>query len=211
MIPWSPRIPGGATPSDVNLGFWSIPRHTIDPPNQKTNCLAGWWFGTAINLAFSHMNIGLLSSSQLTKSYFSGRGGPGPPTSTRYWSYVHQVGVHELENHRVFDPIPLMHWSWMFQRSHLLPQHSYGGCLSYRATPSSLDGLFHGKSHLKWMKTRGTPRPWKPPYHGVKLPKHSNINVMWKSWSGFLSDKTTHRIWIDRQIAWAPKSSLSSL
>ena len=39
---------------------------------------SGWWFGCH----FWHfpINIGLLSSSQLTNSYFSGRGGPGPPT-----------------------------------------------------------------------------------------------------------------------------------
>ena len=38
----------------------------------------GWWFGC--HLLNFPINIGLLSSSQLTNSYFSGRGGPGPPT-----------------------------------------------------------------------------------------------------------------------------------
>ena len=38
----------------------------------------GWWFGCY--QFYFPINIGLLSSSQLTNSYFSGRGGPGPPT-----------------------------------------------------------------------------------------------------------------------------------
>ena len=40
---------------------------------------SGWWWMVAINLAFSHENIGWLSSSQSTKSYFSE--GFKPPTS----------------------------------------------------------------------------------------------------------------------------------
>ena len=44
------------------------------------NIYSGWWFGCH-EFDFP-INIGLLSSSQLTNSYVSGRGGPGPPTST---------------------------------------------------------------------------------------------------------------------------------
>ena len=42
--------------------------------------VSGWWFGCHQFFIFPEI-LGILSS-QLTKSYFSGRGGPGPPTSS---------------------------------------------------------------------------------------------------------------------------------
>ena len=54
----------------------------------------GWWFGCHV-LNFP-INIGLLSSSQLTNSIIFQRGGPGPPTSP-VWDAIHDAGKTRIQ------------------------------------------------------------------------------------------------------------------
>ena len=72
-------ISGGLFPNmGIIFGKLLTSKFTWTHSKTQLHIEPGWWFGCHF-LNFPIL-IGFLSSSQLTKSYFSGRGGPGPPT-----------------------------------------------------------------------------------------------------------------------------------
>ena len=85
----------------------------------------GWWFGCH-QLAFSHINIGLLSSSQLTKSYFS-EGWPNhqpDPILERFWgswvSFFRKIGGFGVEDgtsmrRKDGSPLVTLKLGWYFR------------------------------------------------------------------------------------------------
>ena len=81
----------GSGPVGITIFFLCVSNR--GPPPRKMIWLmvlniSGWWFGC--HQFYFPMNIGFMSSSQLTDSYFSGRGGRnGPPSSFLFFPESH--------------------------------------------------------------------------------------------------------------------------